>query len=438
MLSRFIFYVKNYYFNDKTYKNLIFGSIWNSVANFVSRMSNFFSFVIISNLLGRVGFGELGMINSTIGTLGIFGGMGMGVAGSKFISEYREKDKLKAGSFIGIILMLSATCTIVISLILIIFRRTISYHLLGAPHLEKALLLSVFLLMANIFLGVLTGILSGFEDFKKLSIVNMIVSVISLPVIFIFSKYFKLYGAISGFSLSILINSLFIFGIITSRCKKENIKITFSNFNNYYKALLSFSLPMLISNLFSGGITWVCMVIVANTQNGYSEIGLYNAITQVRNIIFFIPTVISQVMIPVISNKLAEKNINDVKKIIKAGIISILILVLPLILVLGLFPNGIMYLYGKEFANSNCVFYLMLITSLLYCIQVAPASFYIASGKTNISLLYNIIWGVVMVILTYILREYGASGLYIAHLVAYSLIFYLFTIGTFNFLKRSY
>jgi len=72
------------------------GAFWSFVGAAVARGMAFAASVVCGRVLGTSGFGELGMIQSTVGFFGVFAGLGLGVPATKHVAEFRESDPRRA------------------------------------------------------------------------------------------------------------------------------------------------------------------------------------------------------------------------------------------------------------------------------------------------------------------------------------------------------
>ena len=68
------------------------GAFWSLVGTVLSRALSVVSSILVARMLGKVGMGELGMIQSTVGIFSAFAGLGMGVTATKFVAENRTRD----------------------------------------------------------------------------------------------------------------------------------------------------------------------------------------------------------------------------------------------------------------------------------------------------------------------------------------------------------
>src|SRR5437763_4155248 len=95
------------------------GAFWVLVGAVVSRGLTLASSVVAGRLLGTTGFGEVGMIQSTQGLLGVLAGAGMGLAATKFVAEYRASDSAKAERFVALAVLVSTITGMAAALVLL-------------------------------------------------------------------------------------------------------------------------------------------------------------------------------------------------------------------------------------------------------------------------------------------------------------------------------
>ena len=58
--------------------------------------------VLVARMLGKTVYGELGMIQSTVGMFGVFAGFGLGLTATKHVAEFRQSDPDRAGRIINL------------------------------------------------------------------------------------------------------------------------------------------------------------------------------------------------------------------------------------------------------------------------------------------------------------------------------------------------
>jgi O-antigen/teichoic acid export membrane protein len=77
------------------------GVFWSMAGAMISRGLMLVATVAVARLLGKTGYGELGMIQSTVGMFGVFAGFGLGLTATKHVAELRQSDPIRAGRILG-------------------------------------------------------------------------------------------------------------------------------------------------------------------------------------------------------------------------------------------------------------------------------------------------------------------------------------------------
>ena len=95
--------------------------------------------VIIARLLDLDTFGQFGMIQSTVGMLGIFAGLGLGLPSTKYVAEFRTQDPARAGRIIALGSTVAILSGGLLTLVLLAFAPLFASKLLNAPELTGEL-----------------------------------------------------------------------------------------------------------------------------------------------------------------------------------------------------------------------------------------------------------------------------------------------------------
>src|SRR4029453_12131551 len=78
------------------------GAFWSLSGTLISRGLALLASILVARVLGKVGFGELGIIQSSVGMFGTFAGFGLGLTATKHVAEFRTKDPARAGRIISL------------------------------------------------------------------------------------------------------------------------------------------------------------------------------------------------------------------------------------------------------------------------------------------------------------------------------------------------
>ena len=177
---------------------LVHGSLWSLAGSLISRLLALAAAVFVARMLGKASYGELGIIQSTIGMFGALAGFGMGTTAAKFVAEFRSTDPAKAGNIIALSSIVSWSTGITLGAVLFFLAPWLARNSLAAPELSPYIQLSALLLLLNAVNGAQTGALSGFEAFRKIAWVNGLTGLLNFPLVVGGAMLFELSGVIWG------------------------------------------------------------------------------------------------------------------------------------------------------------------------------------------------------------------------------------------------
>src|ERR1700679_591871 len=139
------------------------GAFWNSVGAVSARIFPMATSIFLARFLGKDGFGEYGMIFSTLGMFGPLASLQQAPSASVFVAKYRENHKIRAGKIIKLSLIITTVMAAVTSVIIFFAASYLSNNLLKNDGLTVSLRYAAILMLISALNGVLSGILSGFE-----------------------------------------------------------------------------------------------------------------------------------------------------------------------------------------------------------------------------------------------------------------------------------
>ncbi|MEM5810046.1 MAG: oligosaccharide flippase family protein [Candidatus Aenigmatarchaeota archaeon] len=397
------------------------GAFWSFVGAVISRGLNLISSIIVARLLGTVGYGELGIIQSTVGMFGVFAGLGLGMTATKYVAEFREKDPQKAGRIIALSSLMAFISGGIVSIILVILSPWLASSTLSAPHLSGLLQLSAGLLFFGAINGAQTGALAGFEAFKTIAIVNFLSGIISFPLMVAGVWFFQLKGAVLALVASMIVNYFLNKIAIRIECQKFNIKPNFSSCFAEIPVLWKFSIPAFLSSAMVGPVTWLCNTMLVNQPNGYAEMGIFNAANQVRNAIIFLPSSSFYALFPIMSSELNKKNPSNEQRLHVINAYSTWYVATGLTAVVIFFTRQILNLFGKEFIAGEVTLIIVLFSIPILTYKDGIARLVQVKELMWYSLFSNMLWGVFLIVLTLKLVKYGSVGLSIGYLISYFL-----------------
>jgi O-antigen/teichoic acid export membrane protein len=417
-----IFEKINYLIDDGTItKRIITNSFWTVFGGVISKFIGLIGAIFLGRILGAEDYGGYGVILSTIDVFAMFSGAGMGLTAIKYIAKYKgENDKEKVGGIINLTLLLSLIMSVLLSVIMFSSSELIGAKILLNDELVgplKIISLSLFFSTLN---GVIMGILSGFEKFKTISLMNLIFGFINYPLILIFAYNYGLYGAVLGYAVSQFIFLIVYFSVFKKIISKLGYKIRWriKLLKEYKFIIMNYSLPAIFAGSLMAPMIWLSNIIFLKSENAYELIGFFQAGNQLKLLVIFFPMMLTNILLPILSS---VENKEKYRNILKATMYLNLAIALVLCIPLVLFSSFFMGLYGNDFAAHNVVLIIMAGTAVVITYNSVIGKSIASSGNMWYGLIFNLFWGIILLIGTYITVRYsfGAEGLAFAYLIAY-------------------
>lgn len=401
-------------------QRILTGSVWSIFGTAVSRIVVLISMILVARIIGKDGFGELGIVQTTSGVVGMLAGAALGSTLTRFVAQYAKTDKDRAGRVIALIYSASIVVIFLGALMLLLASDLLSRGALNAPHLKDALSLSALLMASTALRGIQNGIFSGLERFDSVAKLNILEGVSSL--VFILSIV-STNPVVEGVIVALTLSAIFSLIVGQLRLKRQldylGITIQFKGCWLSHSILTNYSLPNLLSSLVQTPVLWYCMTLIAGMPNGYSELGIYNAAYQFHGPMIFIPMIFMSVSIPVLVQEWENKNFNRFLKVVKGVSVTMLAISLPLIVLISLFSPWVMSWYGSNFIDGWPVLILLLLAAPFHALSKITSGALLAMNKGWRAFWTQVFWGLLILILTKILAaEYGAVGLSVAFLSA--------------------
>jgi O-antigen/teichoic acid export membrane protein len=417
-------------------KRIVSGTFWSVIGNGFGKMFTFIAMVLVARILGIQLYGELGLIRSATDIFIGLSSFGVGTAATTYIAELLSNDKQRVGRIIGLCYLFTLiTCIGAGAFLYFAAPFICESSILRAPHLTGELRISIVILIFMTFMGTQAGVMSGFQDFRGQAFATIVSSMLSIPLYIGGSYYFGIYGAIIGIGVvslvNVVANSIFIY----RNTIKHQVIYNFREAWRELSILWNLSLPIFLCGIMFCIFTAIYRLKLVSSPNGFYELGIYVAVTQIEMIVYYIPIQIGAVVLPLLSEQHGKK---DIKKFFYLSNLSIgfnMIVTLVAVLPVIIFASPIMFLFGDTFTEGS-------ITLIVVCFGLV---FHAGlRGLYNECVNRHQMWKYfVMSFVSYLFqfillsillnRGFGALGMAIAYFFSYVVYF----VGTFVLIRIS-
>jgi O-antigen/teichoic acid export membrane protein len=395
------------------------GAFWSFSGLALAQTLAMLASVLIARLLGKVGFGELGMVRNTLSTIGTFAGLGLGLTATKYVAEHRLHDPSRAGRVMTAANRLAVVSAGLAALAVLATAPALAATI-NAPHLVVELRLGAGLLFFEAMNGAQVGALAGLEAYRTLAIVNLTVGVINLPVTVVGAYALGVRGAVAAVVATGVIRWAVNRVAIVREATKAGIDLAARDLRSELPLLWRFSIPAVLSGAIPGPFIWLCNTIIVNQQNGYAEMGIMAAANSLRAFVLFIPSALFRPLLPVLASEFGRPDRSeDDARLHTLNAYATWFVATAVTAVLLYFVRPVTNLYGAGFESGTTAIMLVLASIPVMTYKDGIGRLIQARAMLWYSVASNLLWGVLLVGATYVLRKDGARGLSAAFLLAH-------------------
>lgn len=422
-------------FQSDLARRMFHGAFWSFSGTAMGKLCLLVAGILCAHLLKQEVFGQLGMIRSTLNIFIVFGASGIGVTATKLISTYRTNDIPRLLRMTRLTFRLAWVMALVLMVFCFVLARPIGRHILHAEHLTFELQIASLLLLFSILYGVQNGVLTGLEQFKIMARNTFVGSFLEAVLMVAGAYFWGLTGAIVGLGIGLGV----LFWVNQLSIKKHYAQYVVGEMQpmhtpNDWSMLLNDCIPATLSALMVTPTFWGIRTILLQ-HDGYNSLALFEAADQWKVMMLFIPTAISQMVLPILTSIRQQRQ--QFRHVLLANIALIVGISSMITLMVLLLGGPIMQLYGKGFSDKMPLVYLALSNIFSAYSNIIEMSIY-SKNKMWQAFVINLFWAIALLVSAYWLVERGlnATGIALAVLIAYGLKSILATLYLTLFLKR--
>jgi O-antigen/teichoic acid export membrane protein len=390
--------------------------------------------VVCARFLGKEGFGALGMIQSTAGMFGVFAGLGLGLTATRYVSEFRQQDRMRAGRILALSGAVAFVSGAIITALMILIAPYVAKYVLADSQLAAPLAMASGLVFFGAINGYQTGALAGFEAFGTIARVNLYAGLASFPLIVVGVWRGGLPGAVWGSVASVAINWALNNRALHRECAKAEVSYQFASCYQEVRVLRSFSLPAFLAAIAVAPAMWVCNAWLVREPQGYAQLGIYTAADKWRLLILFVPASVVAMTLPMLSNLLGESDIAGFRKVFRANLRLNASLALFAALLISALAAPILALYGDSFRSGRAVLVVLALSAIPEVLNSVLGQPLIAAHRMWWRFGFDLLLVAVLLGLAWVLiPTWGALGL----AASYALAFAITGLGLLLFLRTT-
>jgi O-antigen/teichoic acid export membrane protein len=409
------------------WRRLVRGTSWSAVNVAATRLINLGTGVLLARALGRVEYGKLGIVQSTVGMFAMFAALGTSVTATKYVAEHRVSDPARAGRMIGFAELVSMVSALVFVAAFVIASGWLAAETLNAPEMAPLLVAGSGLVLFGAVAGATSGALAGLEAFSHIALLDIVGAALQCGLALSGLRLAGVRGALVGMVAANAVQCAAYFAVLRVVARRAGVPISHQRTRDEWQVMWRFSLPALLAATAGVAVNWACNALVVRLPDGMGQFGVYNAANQWRTVIMFIPSTLSTALLPILAS-MSGKRDRRRGRILAVSIAINATVAILVALGVCLFAPLILRVYGREFVGGRMVLVLLSGAAVLAATTAVVGQALTSAGRMWVGFVLNAIWGAVLIGATFALRGRGAAGLAGAQLVAYFV--HLLTVST--------
>ncbi len=398
------------------------GAFWSLAGSLISRGLGLLSAILVGRMLGKQEYGELGIIQNTIGMFGTLAGFGMGLTANKYVAEFKRTDPARAGRIIA---LASATAWIssgIMAVVLVACGPWLAAKTLAAPQLGGLLQIGALLLLFSGVNGAQTGALSGFEAFKRIAQINLISGLLTFPLMVIGAWKWGVTGAVWGLIGSQLANCVMCFFAVRVESTRCQISPHYAGCFSDLRLFWSFSLPAVLTGIVGNLVSWGASALVVNQAGGYGDMGIYNAALRVKLLPEAFLGMLVAPMLPILSESFGKGDRSTFQRTLLFNFVLATLIIVPVSLVQTAAPALTMMPFGAEYQGRLVIVQWLMLQAVLYALMFPMSNILISMGAMWFNWIVVVLYSLIFAGGAWLLvPRYGAAGYAAAMLMGYAI-----------------
>ena len=413
-------------------RRLLSGASWSVGGVVLERFFLLLLSLVIARTLEQNEFGQYSLIQSTLSAFAVLSTLGIGVTATKKTAELKFNQPLLLSEVLKFLSRLFYLLTGLVCALMLLFAESIVTHILNMSELKYQFSGAILALIFNVLHGFQIGCLTGFERIKDISKSIVITACVSLPLTALLVLTHGLNGAILGLVLTSLSRFILSQYYLRRAYRDFLVKIAKAPLIPRWDLIKGLALPAFLSGLFLLPVHWVCHSMLANTDQGASEMAILGVANQWFYALIFLPVAANRILLPVLTQAFTSpENKVDFKPVILKSMLGNFLVTFPVVIGLIFFSAEIMSLYGTAYESESETLVLILLAGGLNALCMPLGQVFTAADKAWAGTFVNLVWALTYLGFTLLLLEHGAYGVAGALLIAYLLHFMLSSVASY-------
>ena len=302
-----------------------------------------------ARLLSKSEFGEFSFIRNTLITILSICAVRFGSLCTKYTVEALDNEQSKARLFL--LLIFSFVVSSIIGFLLLFLPNSLLMTIFDNEQTIFYFRIVGLFLPAFMIQPLVECVLRGMMEFKRISILQISMSILFIVFIVVGIFFYDLIGAFIGLILYYLIYSIISIFFMLKHWGFVKSIFDFSNAKKENRVLYTMILPTFVTSFVDAPVYWVSQVLMARISN-MEMVGSLSAVIQLRNVAFIIPSFFFSTFMAFAGKMYASNQIELYYSHFKKLIFVFAVIGLAISFFLSVFAEQCLSLYGNSYLSD--------------------------------------------------------------------------------------
>jgi O-antigen/teichoic acid export membrane protein len=397
--------------------------VWNVAGAAFNQGSTLALGLVVANALGRDQYGVFGFLQSTMLLFMNIGQMAMGLVATKFVGEYRIREKERAGRVMVLCLGFAVAGGSVAALTAFVLAPSIASAVFHTARPAILIRLATPAIFFMIVAGTCSGILAGFGNFRKNALAGVAGGVAYIGIGAAMALRFGLAAVITGISISAAVQALLLVALALGEAKRNGVPVRWrgsASFGAERGNLLHVAVPAALTGFSTLPALWLANAILARESGGIAALALFTAANALRQVVLFAPYLISSVGFSVLSAHRGTANEEGFRHAFWMNMLAVLGTAAVLAAAIVVAGPQLLRIFGHAFADAYPVLVVLAVSTIPEALSIALYQLIQSRGLLWLSLFFVALPrdSALVVCAFFFSRRQGALGLAEAFMIS--------------------
>lgn len=394
----------------------------------------YLSSILITRTVGADYYGIYYLGTNIVGVIGMVISFGVSSGVLKYISLYnglKDYSRIKGLLFFNLKLLIVSSC--IASIVIFFAASFISQHVFKNEDLDFALKILALSLPFSILSTVLVSSLQGLRLIKYSVSVNNIIYPLTRLILLLSFFFLGLHfaGLLYAQTISLILAFIAAGYLLLKSFPFGKYQALFDQ----QKEFFSFSRPLYFQQFFNYGITSLPIFLLSYYHTS-ADTGIYGIAMRLNMLVGFPLVASNMIFAPTISMLYGKGDKATLERLLKTVTKWVFTISFFIFLIIILFANPILQIFGKEFTKGEQALYFIVFGEAVNVGVGAVGFILMMTGRTKINLINSIVLFTVTLVSSYIfIPIYGVLGAGIATAVPIILV-NLLSVGEVYYFER--